>query len=91
MSSVTIQEVYHKLLSIEEHMVTKEELEPLIETIEILSNHETMQALAKSDDDIKKGNGNYSGGSQRSHILKIFISSNITCLLELIDLHRKIL
>ena len=34
---------------------------------------------------------NYSGGSQRSHILKIFISSNITRLLELIDLHRKIL
>ncbi len=56
MSSVTIQEVYHKLLSIEEHMVTKEELEPLIDTIEILSNHETMQKLAKSDDDIKKGN-----------------------------------
>ena len=54
MSSVTIQEVYHKLLSIEEHMVTKEELEPLIDTIEILSNHETMQKLAKSDDDIKK-------------------------------------
>jgi hypothetical protein len=55
MSSVTIQEVYHKLLSIEEHMVTKEELEPLIDTIEILSNHETMRALTKSDDDIKKG------------------------------------
>ncbi|WP_181391488.1 hypothetical protein ACKUB1_10300 [Methanospirillum stamsii] len=45
MSSVTIQEVYNKLLSIEEHMVTKEELEPFIDTIEILSNHETMQAL----------------------------------------------
>jgi hypothetical protein len=57
MSSVTIQEVYNKLLFIEEHMVTKEELEPFIDTIEILSNHETMQALAKSDDDIKKGNG----------------------------------
>ena len=56
MSSVTIQEVYHKLLSIEEHMVTKEELEPLIETIEILSNRETMEALSNSDDDIKKGN-----------------------------------
>ena len=56
MSSVTIQEVYNKLLSIEEHMVTKEELEPFIDTIEILSNHGTMQALAKSDGDIKKGN-----------------------------------
>ena len=56
MNSVTIQEVYNKLLSIEEHMVTKEELEPFIDTIEILSNHGTMQALAKSDDDIKKGN-----------------------------------
>lgn len=55
MSSVTIQEVYDKLLSIEEHMVTKEELEPFIDTIEILSRFDTMQALEKSDDDIKKG------------------------------------
>ncbi len=37
-------------------MVTKEELEPRIDTKEILSNHITIQALAKSDNDIKKGN-----------------------------------
>jgi hypothetical protein len=56
MSSVTIQEVYNKLLFIEEHMVTKEELGPFIDTIEILSNRDTMHALAKSDEDIRTGN-----------------------------------
>jgi hypothetical protein len=55
MGSVTIQEVYDKLLTIEEHMVTKEELEPFIDTIEIISNPATMQALIKSDDDIRNG------------------------------------
>jgi len=55
MGSVTIQEVYDKLLLIEEHMVTKEELEPIIDTIEILSNPATMQALARSDEDIRNG------------------------------------
>ncbi len=55
MGSVTIQEVYDKLLLIEEHMVTKEELEPIIDTIEILSNPTTMQTLARSDEDIRNG------------------------------------
>ena len=55
MGAVTIQEVYDKLLVIEEHMVTKEELEPMVDTIEIFSNPATMQALARSDEDIKNG------------------------------------
>ncbi|HWQ67807.1 MAG TPA: hypothetical protein VN372_13190 [Methanospirillum sp.] len=55
MGAVTIQEVYDKLLLIEEHMVTKEELEPIVDTIEILSNPVTMQALARSDEDIRNG------------------------------------
>ena len=36
-------------------MVTKEELEPIMDSIEILSNPATMQALAKSDEDIRNG------------------------------------
>ena len=36
-------------------MVTKEELEPIMDSIEILSNPVTMQALAKSDEDIRNG------------------------------------
>ena len=55
MGAVTIQEVYDKLLVIEEHMVTKEDLEPMVDTIEIFSNPATMQALARSDEDIKNG------------------------------------
>lgn len=55
MGTVTIQEVYDKLLLIEEHMVTKEELEPIVDTIEILSSPATMQALARSDEDIRNG------------------------------------
>lgn len=55
MGAVTIQEVYDKLVFIEEHMVTKEELEPIMDTIEILSNPITMQALARSDEDIRNG------------------------------------
>ncbi len=36
-------------------MVTREDLESLIDTVEILSNPKTMAALRKSDLDIKEG------------------------------------
>lgn len=55
MSSLTMQEIYNKLLPIEENMVTKSQMESFIDTIEILSDHETMHALIKSEDDIKEG------------------------------------
>ncbi|WP_214035610.1 hypothetical protein [Methanospirillum sp.] len=55
MGTITIQEIYDKLVFIEKHMVTKEELEPIMDSIEILSNPATMQALAKSDEDIRNG------------------------------------
>lgn len=55
MGTVTIQEVYDKLVFIEKHMITKEELEPIMDSIEILSNPATMQALARSDEDIRNG------------------------------------
>ena len=36
-------------------MVTREDLDVLIDSIEIISHPETMEALRKSDVDIKKG------------------------------------
>jgi hypothetical protein len=42
-----MQEINNKLLSIEENMGTKSQMESFIDTIEILSDHETMHALKK--------------------------------------------
>jgi len=52
---VTIQDVYDALKRIEEKMVTREDVEALVDSIEILSNPKTMEALSKSDQDIKAG------------------------------------
>jgi len=52
---VTIQEVYETLKRIEEKMVTREEVEALIDSVEILNNPKTMEALHKSDQDIEAG------------------------------------
>ncbi len=52
---VTIQDIYEALKRIEEKMVTREDMEALIDSIEILSNPKTMEALRKSDLDIKAG------------------------------------
>ncbi len=54
-SEVTIQEVYSLLKKVEERMITREDIEAIIDTIEILGNPETMEALRKSDEDIKAG------------------------------------
>ncbi len=53
--SITIEDVYQELKTIERKMVTHEDLEALIDSVEILSNPETMEALRKSDLDIKEG------------------------------------
>ncbi len=53
--SVTIQEVYEALKRVEEKMVTREDIEALVDSVEILSNPKTMEALRKSDRDIKAG------------------------------------
>jgi antitoxin YefM len=39
----------------EEKMVTREEIETLVDSVENLSNPKTMEALHKSDQDIKAG------------------------------------
>jgi len=53
--SVTIQDVYEALKRVEEKMVTREDIEALVDSVEILSNPKTMEALHKSDLDIKAG------------------------------------
>ena len=53
--SVTIQDVYEALKRVEEKMVTREDIEALVDSVEILSNPKTMEALRKSDQDIKEG------------------------------------
>ena len=53
--SITIEDIYQELKTIERKMVTREDLEALIDSVEILSNPKTMEALRKSDFDIKEG------------------------------------
>jgi antitoxin YefM len=51
---VTIQDIYKALRRVEEKMVTREDIDALIDSVEILSNPKTMAALHKSDQDIKQ-------------------------------------
>jgi len=53
--SITIEDVYQELMNIERTMVTREDLDAIIDSVEILSNPKTMAALNKSDIDIKEG------------------------------------
>lgn len=53
--AVSMKEVYEELKKIERNMATKTELESLADTIEILSNPETMKQLVGSAEDIRKG------------------------------------
>jgi len=55
MESITIEDVYQELKTIERTMVTREDLDAIIDSVEILSNPKTMAALNKSDLDIKEG------------------------------------
>jgi antitoxin YefM len=45
----------YELKVIERKMVTHEDLEALVDSVEILSNPKTMEALRRSDLDIKEG------------------------------------
>ncbi|GBE18247.1 hypothetical protein BMS3Abin16_00839 [archaeon BMS3Abin16] len=53
--SVTLEDVYRELKRLEEKMVTREDVEALVDSVEILSNPQTMKVLQKSDEDIKAG------------------------------------
>lgn len=53
--AVTMKQVFDELKNIEKKMVTKEEIEALIDTIEIMSNPQTMKQIVQSEEDIKHG------------------------------------
>jgi len=53
--SITIEDIYQELKAIERKMITREDLEALIDSVEIRSNPKTMEALRRSDLDIKEG------------------------------------
>jgi len=52
---VTIDEVYQEIKKIRETMVRREDIEPIVDTIEILSNPETMEIIKRSESDIAAG------------------------------------
>jgi len=54
-SGVTIDQVYQEIKKIRADMVKREDLEALVDTVEILSNPEKIQAIKKSERDIKQG------------------------------------
>jgi len=54
-SGVTIDQVYQEIKKIRADMVKREDLEALVDTVEILSNPVTMQAIKRSDGDIVQG------------------------------------
>ena len=53
--TVTLQDVYRELREIKQKMVSKEEVEQLLETMEILHNPETMRQIRASEEDIRAG------------------------------------
>ncbi len=53
--TVTINKIYDELKAIERKMVTKEEMEQILETMEILSNPDTMEQIRQSEEEIKSG------------------------------------
>lgn len=53
--TISMKRIYDELKKIEKTMVTKAEIESLTETIEIMSNPETMKQIAESNKDIEQG------------------------------------
>lgn len=52
-NGVTIEQVYEELKKIETNMITKEEILMLLETVEIMTNTNTMNQINESEEDIK--------------------------------------
>jgi len=53
--AITLKQVFDELKEIERKMITKEEIEALVDTMEIMGNQHTMKQIAQSDEDIKHG------------------------------------
>lgn len=55
MGNVSLGKVYEVLMKIEKSMITRDEMNQFVETIEISSNPEVMQQIFDSEQDIKAG------------------------------------
>jgi len=55
MDNATIEDIYRELKLIQSKMVTKTEIERVLETIAVLSNKNTMKQIMKSERDIAEG------------------------------------
>ncbi|MBI4399924.1 hypothetical protein HY570_04200 [Candidatus Micrarchaeota archaeon] len=55
METVNLNIIYNKLKKIEEKMATKEELDSLAETLEIVANPKTMKQILAGKSDIRSG------------------------------------
>ena len=53
--AISNQQIFDEIKRLEENMITKKEIDALLETIEILGNKETMEQIEGSDKDIEEG------------------------------------
>ena len=53
--TISLTQVYDELKKIEKTMVTKKEIDSLIDTINIMGNPETLNQISSSLEDIKQG------------------------------------
>ena len=56
METVNLEKIYNEIKKMKEAMITREQLNTFIETIEILSNQETMKQIVNSEADIDADN-----------------------------------
>ena len=54
-NSISVKQVYDELKKMEKEMVTKKEMQSLIDTVGMMGNPETMRQIAESMEDIKHG------------------------------------
>ena len=53
--AISLKQVYNELKKIEKSMITKKQIESLIDTMGIMGNPETLKQIAESMEDIKHG------------------------------------
>ncbi len=51
--TVSLEQVYREVRKIEQEMVTKKDMDMMLETFSILSNPDTMRQILGSEEDIK--------------------------------------
>lgn len=54
-TEVSLNKVYEEIRNVEKNMATKKQVESLVDSVEVLSNPDTMKQLADSAKDIKVG------------------------------------